>query len=306
MRTFLAMARSRPPRREAVALGEVVLGALDLAAYGLRSADVEVTTEIAPDLAAVHADADQLHQVVVNLIVNAQQALIGCAQPRRLALRAWTFGDEVVLEVADNGPGMAPDVAKRAFEPFFTTKPQGVGTGVGLSVCHGIVEAHGGRIELDTSPGEGARFRLHLPRSSEGATRPAPNAASEPGRGRVLVVDDEPEIAALLAERLEQDGLAVATASCGRRALAALEQGGVDLVVSDLRMPDMDGTTLAGEIHRRWPALAGRVLLITGDSLGSELGARAGGIGLPVFEKPLDLAALASEVHRRISRVAAE
>lgn len=306
VRTFLAMARSRPPRREAVALGEVVLGALDLAAYGLRSADVEVTTDIPADLAAVHADADQLHQVVVNLIVNAQQALIGWAQPRRLALRAWAAGDDVVLEVADNGPGMAPDVAKRAFEPFFTTKPQGVGTGVGLSVCHGIVAAHGGRIELDTSAGEGARFRLHLPRSSEGATRPTANAASAPARGRVLVVDDEPEIASLLAERLGQDGLAVATASSGRRALAALEQGGVDLVVSDLRMPDMDGTTLAGEIHRRWPALAGRVLLITGDSLGSELGARAGGIGLPVFEKPLDLAALTSEVHRRIARVAAE
>lgn len=306
VRTFLAMARARPPRREPVLLGEVVMGALDLAAYGLRSADVETTVDVPAGLAAVHADADQLHQVVVNLVVNAQQALIGRAQPRRLNVRAWEEGGEVVLEVADNGPGMTPEVAKRAFEPFFTTKPQGVGTGVGLSVCHGIVEAHGGRIELDTRAGEGARFRLRLPQSEAGRPAAAAAEAQGPGRGRVLIVDDEPEIAALLAERLGRDGLAVATASSGRRALTTLEGGGVDLVVSDLRMPDMDGTALADEIHRRWPALAGRIVLITGDSLGSGLGARAGGRDLPVFEKPLDLAALASEVHRRMGGVAAE
>ena len=174
----------------------------------------------------MHGDADQLHQVVVNLVVNAQQALLGRAAPRRLAIRAWAEGDEAVLEVADNGPGMAPDVAKRAFEPFFTTKPQGVGTGVGLSVCHGIVAAHGGRIELDTARGEGARFRVHLPLSHEAETvRAEPTAAQPSAGGRVLVVDDEPEIAALLAERLGADGLTVATASSGRRALAALEAG---------------------------------------------------------------------------------
>ena len=91
-----------------------------------------VTVEIAPDLAPVHADADQLHQVVVNLVVNAQQALIGAQAPRQLHLHAWEEGGEVVLEVADNGPGMTPNVAKRVFEPFFTTKPQGVGTGAGV------------------------------------------------------------------------------------------------------------------------------------------------------------------------------
>ena len=306
VRTFLSMARSRPPRREAVSLPEVVMGALDLAAYGLRSADVEILADVPPTTPPVHADADQLHQVVVNLVVNAQQALIGAAQPRRLTLRTWEEATNVVLEVADNGPGMTPEVAKRAFEPFFTTKPQGVGTGVGLSVCHGIVAAHGGRIELDTGPGEGARFRLYLPRSEEDTVVRTAAQPAETGRGRVLVVDDEPEIASLLAERLTRDGLVVVTASSGRRALAAIEAGGIDLVVSDLRMPDMDGTTLAGEIGRRWPDLAGRIVMITGDSLGRGLGARAGSVGLPVFEKPLDLAALASEVHRRIGRIAAE
>jgi PAS domain S-box-containing protein len=304
VRTFLAMARARPPRREPVALGEVVMGALELAAYGLRSADVEVVLDLPAELAPVHGDADQLHQVVVNLIVNAQQALIGRPAPRQLTIGARVDGEEAVLEVADNGPGMAQDVAKRAFEPFFTTKPQGVGTGVGLSVCHGIVAAHGGRIELETARGQGARFRVHLPLSHQpDALRPAVAVQPVSG-GRVLVVDDEPEIAALLAERLGADGLKVVTASSGRRALAKLEMAGIDAVVSDLRMPDMDGAALADEIGRRWPELTGRILLITGDALGADPGGRLSARGLPIFEKPLDLGALAAELHRRIGGAA--
>ena len=131
-----------------------------------------------------------------------------------------------MLEVADNGPGMAADVAKRAFEPFFTTKPQGVGTGVGLSVCHGIVAAHGGRIELETARGRGRALPGAPAAVAGGGAGAAVAAAPQPiAGGRVLVVDDEPEIAALLAERLGADGLTVATASSGRRALAALEAG---------------------------------------------------------------------------------
>jgi PAS domain S-box-containing protein len=301
VRTFLAMARAREPRRGPVSLCDVTIGALDLAGYGLRSADVQVTMDVACALPEVQGDADQLHQVVVNLIVNAQQALLGRAAPRRLDVRGWAANGEAVLEIADNGPGMAAEVAKRAFEPFFTTKPQGVGTGVGLAVCHGIIAAHGGRIELDTAPGAGARFRLHLPLAARPAAA-APDAAAAPvGRGRVLVVDDEPEIAGLLAERLRAEGIEVATASSGRRALALLEGGGFDAVISDLRMPDIDGAALATEIAGRWPALARRMLLITGDTLGADADRRLGALGLAVFEKPLDLGALTAELRRRLA-----
>jgi PAS domain S-box-containing protein len=301
VRTFLAMARARPPRRGPVELGDVVMGALDLAAYGLRSADVAVAVDVPATLPPVQGDADQLHQVAVNLVVNAQQALLARAAPRELTIRVWAEGGEAVLEVRDNGPGMAAEVAKRAFEPFFTTKPQGVGTGVGLSVCDGIVAAHGGRIELDTAEGAGAAFRVRLP-LAEGAAEPAPAPKAPRARGgRVLVVDDEPEIAALLAERLGAEGLTVATASGGRRALAALEAGPVDAVVTDLRMPDMDGAALLAEIARRWPRLGGRLLVITGDALGADPGGRLRDAGWPVFEKPLDLDALAAELNRRLA-----
>jgi CheY-like chemotaxis protein len=301
VRTFLAMARARPPRRGPVALAEVVLGALDLAGYGLRSADVKVTVDVPGTLPPVQGDSDQLHQVVVNLVVNAQHALLSRGAPRELALSARLDGGDAVLEIADNGPGMAPDVAKRAFEPFFTTKPQGVGTGVGLSVCHGIVAAHGGRIDVETAEGQGARFRVRLP-LAQGPAAPTAAPAPPPMRGgRVLVVDDEAEIAALLAERLRSEGRSVTTASRGRRALAALEAGRFDAVVSDLRMPDVDGTALADEIAARWPALARRLLLVTGDALCADADGRLAALDLPIFEMPLDLGALTAELRRRLA-----
>ena len=114
-------------------------------------------------LPAIWGDSDQLHQVMTNLIVNAQQALMQTAPPRRLSVRLGARGSEVAIEVEDNGPGMAEEVRKRIFEPFFTTKPQGVGTGVGLSVSLGIVTAHGGRIEVRSAPGEGTCFAVLLP-----------------------------------------------------------------------------------------------------------------------------------------------
>jgi PAS domain S-box-containing protein len=300
VRTFLAMARSRPPKRGPVAMSQVVMDALDLAAYGLRSADVEIEVDVPADLPPVWGDADQLHQVLVNLVVNAQHALLARATPRRLAIRATAAGATVTLTVTDNGPGMSEAVVKRAFEPFFTTKAQGVGTGVGLSVVHGIVTAHGGSITVDTVEGEGATFRVELPTTSAEVVAESAAPAPAAGCGRVLVVDDEPDIAALLAERLRADGLAVETAASGRRALAVLDATAVDLVVSDLRMPDMDGVALVEAIAARRPDLRDRVVLITGDALGAGLGGTLEDRGLPIFEKPLDLAALSAEIRRRI------
>jgi CheY-like chemotaxis protein/two-component sensor histidine kinase len=301
VRTFLAMARSRPPKRGPVAIGQVVMDALDLAAYGLRSADVEVNVDMPANLPAVWGDADQLHQVLVNLVVNAQHAMLAGATPRRLEIRAVPGEETVTIEIADNGPGMSEAVAKRAFEPFFTTKPQGVGTGVGLSVVHGIVSAHGGSITIDTAEGAGATFRVVLPTTSIEPEAAAEAPAPAPACGRVLVVDDEPDIAALLAERLRAEGLTVETAASGRRALAVLETTPIDLVISDLRMPDMDGAALDEAIAARRPELRDRVVLNTGDALGADLGGRPDDARLPIFEKPLDLAALSAEVRRRIA-----
>ncbi len=304
VKTFLAMARSRPPQHGPVRLAEVVENALELAAYGLRTADVEIMREFAPNLPAIWGDSDQLHQVLTNLIVNAQQALLQSAPPRRLCVRLKAEGSEVMVEVEDNGPGMVEEVRKRIFEPFFTTKPQGVGTGVGLSVSLGIVTSHGGRIVVRSEPGAGTCFTVVMPLPAGMPAALEAGAAPQIAprlHGRVLVVDDEAEIAELVAEHLRRDGLAVEVVGSGRKALLRLQDEPFDVVVSDLRMPDLDGPSLVAELRARHPALARRVVLITGDALGAELSEALRDSDLPVLEKPLDLAALRGEVRRMLA-----
>jgi PAS domain S-box-containing protein len=300
VKTFLAMARSRPPQYGPARLGEIVENALELAGYGLRTADIEIVREFDPDLPAVWGDSDQLHQVLTNLIVNAQQALLQAPLPRRLHLRLRAKDGHAVIEIEDNGPGIPDAVRQRIFEPFFTTKPQGVGTGVGLSVCLAIVTAHEGRINLWSEPGRGTRFSVVLPLPTAvpvDASVAIPEAAG-PARGRVLVVDDEAEIAELVAEHLRRDGLTVEVVASGSQALLRLQSEQFDVVVSDLRMPDLDGPALVAALRQRHPELARRVVLITGDALGAEFNETIRDAELPVFEKPLDIAALRGEVRR--------
>ena len=303
VRTFLAMARSQPRQRGPVQLNATIEAALEIVAYGLRTADIEVVRELDPDLPMVWGDGDQLHQVFANLFVNAQQALQGIAGPRWLRVTTSHDARRVSVEVADNGPGIPAEIAPRIFDPFFTTKPRGVGTGIGLSVCHGIVGAHDGEIRLVSQPGGGARFVVRLPRS-EGDLRPvaAGEVAGVKRCGRILVVDDEPDIAQLLADVLERDGHQVACARSGREALARLAGGAVDLIISDLRMPDMDGPSLYRALASARPELAARMVFVTGDTLAADLTGFLGEIGARVLEKPLEPA----ELSRRVQALLAE
>jgi PAS domain S-box-containing protein len=297
VRTFLAMARSKPRQRTAVQLNAIIEEALEIVAYGLRTADVEVVRALAADLPAVWADGDQLHQVFANLFVNAQQALQGVPPPRRLTIKSDFDAEAVRIEVADNGPGVPADIAHRVFEPFFTTKPQGVGTGVGLSVCHGIVAAHDGEIRLEPAEGQGARFVVRLPRTAaEAAESPREPLPRRRRRARILVVDDEPEVGQLLIDILEGDGHRVDRASSGREALKRLAEREVDLILSDLRMPDLDGPALYRELAARRPELLARLVFMTGDTLGGDMTGFLTETGVRVLEKPLDPASLIAKV----------
>jgi two-component system NtrC family sensor kinase len=290
VRTFLAMARQRPPSRSGVDMNQAVEAALDLLGYNLRTAGVELRRDLAPGLPAVWGDPDEISQVLTNLIVNAQQALSEWGGTRRVTVATrWLSADDIVeVSVVDSGPGVPAAIRSRIFEPFFTTKPVGVGTGIGLSVCHSIISAHGGTITIEDAPGGGAAFVVRLPTGKEAvAAAPAEEKARAEGKGaRVLVVDDEPEVGETLAEILTGDGYRVERAESGGAALELLRAGTYDAVLTDVRMPDVDGITLYQRLIQLEPTLARRVIVVTGDTLSGSVRSFLDNTGLACIEKP--------------------
>src|SRR5690606_13285496 len=309
VRTFLAMARQQTPEPGPVALNEVVAAALDITGYAVRTSAIDVDVHLAEDIPAILADEDQLHQVMLNLIINAQQALQGCPLPRsiRIATRFDARAGEIRISVADNGPGIPEPLRARIFEPYFTTKPVGVGTGVGLAVSAGIVEAHGGTLGVECPREGGTVFTIALPFRPADPVDVAAGAATadEPTRRTVLVVDDEAEVREVLSEILASAEHLVEAVSSGREALARLESRHYDVVLSDVRMPDMDGLTLFEEIKRRWPERAGRVVFVTGDTLSETLRELAASGRCAILEKPFapdDVRRVVTEAVRRSER----
>lgn len=291
VQTFLAMARQKRPEREPVDLNAVAMAAYDLAEYGLKNDGIAATRDLAPNLPSISADSDQLHQIIINLIVNAQQALVETGAPdRALTLRTapGETPDTVILEVSDNGPGIPEDARRRVFEPFYTTKPQGHGTGVGLSFSQGLAEAHGGRLELVPTT-RGACFRLTLPIDTDQALAPVPAEAAATGKlplRRALVIDDEREIAESLADFLSLEGFSCDIAVGGAEAQTRLAHASYDLIVSDLRMPGIDGAALHAWIASERPDLLPRIAFATGDTLGAAAARFLDQVKRPVLEKP--------------------
>jgi two-component system NtrC family sensor kinase len=307
VRTFLAMARQQQRQRGPVAMNEVVLAALDIAAYPVRTSSIGVELDLADDVPLIRGDADQLHQVLLNLIINAQQSLQDHPAPRRLriASRFDVRANTIRISVADNGPGIPPLVRARIFEPYFTTKPMGVGTGVGLAVSLGIVEAHGGTLTVDCPRDGGAVFTITLPAGAVEATEAEDTTVGRKlgGGGRsVLIVDDEAEIRETLSEILAFARHRVDTASSGQEALQRLASADYDVILTDIRMPDLDGRALYEEIERRWPGLSDRVVFVTGDTLASSLREFVSQSSRPVIEKPF----LPSEVRRIVAELASQ
>ncbi|WP_260484463.1 hybrid sensor histidine kinase/response regulator [Sphingomicrobium flavum] len=293
VQTFLAMARQKEPQRVMADLNALVRGALELAGYGLRSDGIEVIDALDDSLPQLLADPDQIAQVFLNLIMNASQALQEQQGERRLTLRSAMVDGRARVEIEDNGPGVPSDIARRIFEPFFTTKSLGSGTGIGLSFSHGIAEAHGGSLRLVEAPGGGACFRLELPveQSVQAGQEKTQVAEAMAGR-RVLVVDDEAELADTLRRMLERDGMDVTVAIGGEAAIETLEQQAFDLILSDLRMPGVDGPGLYQWVSEHRPAMKNRFAIITGDILGPAATRFLGQVEIPVLEKPFSRAGL--------------
>ncbi len=307
VKTFLAMARKRPPERSSVNLNDIVLATLDVTGYALRTSDIDADLRLAEDLPPVWADADQLNQVVTNLVINAQQAMTESSGKGRLTVttRFDKSRKEVALVVDDTGPGIPPEARSRIFEPFFTTKQTGHGTGIGLSVSLGIVESHGGSLTLARRKrGAGAAFTVRLPVTGPclAASAPAKVDQNDCTACRILVIDDEPEILATLQEIMMLDGHCVTTCDSGVAALALLEESEFDLILSDLRMPELDGPGLYQALKWKAPNLIEQMAFITGDTLGRRARRFLKETGLPCLEKPFTPDDVRVLVHRQQQR----
>ncbi len=323
VRKLLAFSRKSTVRRERLDLGELV-GEFAVLLRRLLREDVRLETDYGRDLPVVLADKSQLETAVMNLAVNARDAMRGVVEPgdavvtirtRRLgrdeARRlGWTHAstDAVALiEVSDTGPGVPPELLDKIFEPFFTTKAVNEGTGMGLATVYGIVEQAGGHINVTNLEGAGAAFRIFLPEAAEAELAEVPQVevkAKAPrdlsGAGRILFVEDEAAVRGIAARLLRQRGYEVIEAEDGEQALELAEQhaGQIDMMISDVIMPGLDGPSL---LKKARPYLGDApVMFISGYAESDFSDLLQDEVGVSFLPKPLDIKTLAERVKQEL------
>ena len=294
---LLTFARQHKAEKIAANINKVLEDTLELRAYELTVRGIGLVRELDERMPETMIDVYQLQQVLLNLITNAEQAMRDIDRPsHRLTVRTRALRESIRLEVEDTGTGVPPESLALIFNPFYTTKPTGEGTGLGLSISLGIIGEHGGRIWAENVAGSGTRFCIELP-----VMMPAPRVSgevlapiAEPRPGlRILVTDDEPNIRQAIERYLTSQGHSVATAGSGREALGMVEGGDTfDVVLLDMRMPDISGQLIFEQWTRERPELTQRVIFLTGDIVSTDLQDFLTRTGRPYLPKPFEFDAI--------------
>jgi len=278
---------------------------VEIIIYDLRTSNIDLVREYQAVLPPILGDSHQLQQVVLNILSNARQALETFRRDGQIILRTGCTDTHVWLRIKDNGPGISRENLTRIFDPFFTTKPLGKGTGLGLSLTYGIMQEHRGRIHAESQPGEGTEFILELPIAEPEALpqviRPAsvaPFNAKVPGL-YVLVIDDEQSIRHLVREVLRSEGHRVETAGSGEAALELIKSNRYDVIISDWKMPGLNGINLFQELLVKDPVAAKRMLFMTGDVIKESFQEFLRKHALTCLPKPFAL----REFHAAIARI---
>ncbi len=273
VRNLLTFARKRQTTRAMVDVNQVVRETLALRAYEQRVTNITVIDALAAGLPQVFADGHQVQQVLLNLMINAEQAMLAANGRGTIVVRTWHDAQQesVILEINDDGPGIPEELQPKIFDPFFTTKEVGKGTGLGLTVAYAIVQEHGGRLRLESRPNAGASFYVELPISGgklgpgHGARTPLDAAAEAVVGASILVVEDEAKLASAVVDALRDAGYIVQHAPNGEEALARVKTEAFDLVICDLKMPKLDGRAFYKMLAAAAPGLSKRVIFVTGD-----------------------------------------
>ncbi len=302
---LLAFARAGSKERTLVDLNETVRRTYALRSYHLTTLNITVNLELDDASPKVWANASEMQQMLLNLLINAEQALTGASGRRVITLRTRDAEERITLEVADTGPGIPLEIQERIFDPFFTTKPEGSGTGLGLSICYGIVHDHGGRISVHAVPGHGATFTVHLLRDARTRQRstPAPMPIPEEARAEadgalsVLLIDDEEGLRRAVLNFLMRRGMHAIAVGDGGDALRVLRRERFDVIVSDVRMPGMSGGEFLERLRREHPTMVSRLIFTTGDTFAADTSTLLRDSGVPSLVKPYDFAKLETMLH---------
>lgn len=297
VQNLLSFARQRAPERKSVDINAILDSTLNFMSYELRTSNVVVIREYDRNIPSIVADAHQLQQVFLNLINNARQAINDSHDKGTIMIRTRADGQQALIQIMDDGPGIPPENMSRIFDPFFTTKEVGKGTGLGLSVSYGIIREHGGEITVDSSVGKGTTFEIRMPvnqaelsESGHKNTADTSPGVPLPGDGRkVLVVDDEKDVLNLITDILEANHFVVESVSDGGEALRRLRHDWFDIILCDWRMPGMTGRAFYEDLRISHPAAATRLVFMTGDVLNEQTIAYLKDSGKLCINKPFSL-----------------
>ncbi len=302
VKRLLTFARQHKPQRDYVSINELIETTLAFRTYELETNNIKVSTYFAPELRATIADGAQLQQVFLNLIVNAETEMKLAHGKGKLSIRTEAIDNTIRISFKDNGPGIARENMARLFDPFFTTREVGQGTGLGLSVCHGIIAEHNGQIYAESKRGQGATFIVELPIVTRprqlGLAEPEVEESQEAAKARILVVDDEPVIRDFLSHVLTDEGHEVETVDNADDALEKVETERYSLILLDIKMPGMSGIELYNHFKKTAQSLARRVVFITGDVMGADTTAFLSRTKALRIDKPFDAEQLKKEINR--------
>jgi signal transduction histidine kinase/CheY-like chemotaxis protein len=352
LRQLLMTARESRPERRPVSLNQIISRTIGLQKFNLAAEEVTVELDLDSSLPGVLGDANQLQQVLMNLIGNSRQAIEQRGKGGKIRISTHHSVGHVQLEISDDGPGIPPAIASRIFDPFFTTKPAGIGTGLGLAIVLGIVREHGGQVKVTSPHGLGATFVLEFSAhtaaqhstptqtsaqtTSQHASQPTALAVPAIGSGlpnrdavanrrvsaqhalpaasadaplaswmgaRILVVEDEPTVARLISDVLEDEGLHVEALLDGREALERANEEDFDLVICDMKMPELDGEHFYKTLAAAGNPLSRRFLFVTGDVVAAHTHDFLERNQLPHVAKPFRVEELTEKVRRVLNLV---
>jgi len=294
VQNLLTFARAKKTERDYHNINDIIKHTLELREYSLKANNIDVRLDLEQGLPMTMVDLFQLQQVFINIMNNAEDAMVAANGKGTLEIKTRKKGNKIHVIFNDDGPGIVRDIIHKVFDPFFTTKDVGKGTGLGLSITHGIVTEHGGTIDLANRPEGGTAATVELPivgmeewGKSMKATGTAELISQLAGK-KILVVDDEKSIREALDSMLTHKGFKVTTARDGREALDVLAREKVALIITDLKMPGFSGISLYDSVMKNHAYLKGRIIVVTGDVFSLDVKEFLTRCGCPYVLKPFE------------------